>query len=230
MTKPMVRYLRNWDKAAASRPDVIIAISHEVQNRIKKYYERESEIIYPPVDVEKFNTNKATPILSLPKDYYLVVSRLVPYKRVDLVVEAFNDLNLPLVIVGTGSEEKKLKSKAKKNIRFAGFVTESDLISYYFQAKAFIFPQIEDFGIAAVEAQAAGVPVIAHNKGGALDTVFDGKTGVFFKTQTKKSLISAVNEFQRMSFEKNAIKLNARRFSKKRFQKQIADYVTRVHT
>src|SRR3989344_5441635 len=190
ISKPVVSYLRYWDRIAAQRPDIIISISTAVKDRVRKYYERESEVIFPPVEIEKFQIPNSPPSPRLrraskfqieDKDYFLIVSRLVPYKRVDLAVEVFNELALPLVVVGTGSEEKRLKSKYKqslasdtgkfkKNIVFKGFVSDEELISLYRGAKAFIMPQEEDFGIAGVEAQAAGVPVIAYKKGGALDT------------------------------------------------------------
>jgi len=151
-----------------------------------------------------------------------VVLRLVPYKRVDLVVEAFNRLNLPLVIVGTGSEEQKLKRQSKsKKIKFVGFVPENELTDYYQHAKAFVMPQLEDFGIAAVEAQSFGVPVIAYKAGGALDTVVDGVTGIFFDDQTVESLREAVAKFEKIDFEKYAIIKNADQFSESVFRQKL---------
>src|SRR3989337_2730372 len=238
VTKPVVSYLRYWDKIAAQRPDVMVGISTEVQNRIKKYYERESELIYPPVDVNTIknqisnikNTNQKLKMNSAydRKNYYLIVSRLVPYKRVDLAVEAFNELRLPLIIVGIGSEEKRLKSQAKENIRFFGLVGDEDLVGYYINAKALIFPQAEDFGMVAVEAQAMGCPVIAYKKGGAVDTVIEGKTGTFFSMQTKESLIKALKYYddsnQRSEMSQECVK-NAQRFSKERFKKEFENLV-----
>jgi len=238
VTKPVVSYLRYWDKIAAQRPDVMVGISTEVQNRIKKYYERESELIYPPVDVNTIknqisnikNTNQKLKMNSAydRKNYYLIVSRLVPYKRVDLAVEAFNELRLPLIIVGIGSEEKRLKSQAKENIRLFGLVGDEDLVGYYINAKALIFPQAEDFGMVAVEAQAMGCPVIAYKKGGALDTVIEGKTGTFFSMQTKESLIKALKYYddsnQRSEMSQECVK-NAQRFSKERFKKEFENLV-----
>ncbi|KKQ43316.1 MAG: hypothetical protein US60_C0004G0036 [Microgenomates group bacterium GW2011_GWC1_37_8] len=232
VTNPIVTYLRTWDKIAAQRPDVMIGISTAVEGRIKKFYGRESELIHPPVDTKKFeiwNTRyeKTKPSYHLPStSYYLIVSRLVPYKKVDLIIEAFIELGYPLVVVGTGSEEKKYKTKYKfkKNIIFKGFVSDKDLISLYQGAKAFIHPQEEDFGITAVEAQAAGIPVIAYKKGGALDTVIDGKTGVFFKEQTIESLIKAVKYYddsnQHREMRRSCIN-NAQKFSKERFIKEF---------
>jgi glycosyltransferase involved in cell wall biosynthesis len=241
LTKPVVKYLRAWDKISARRPDVLVGISTTVQERIKKYYGRESELIYPPVDVQKFEVRKgANNLLSTSeleansnpktldlKDYYLIVSRLVGYKKVDLAVEAFNELGLPLVIVGTGSEDFKLKAESKRNIHFAGFVQDEKLPLYYQKAKALIFPQEEDFGITSVEAQAAGVPVIAFRSGGALDTVVDGKTGLFFDTQTQNSLINVIQRFESsdQKITKYACVENAKKFSKERFKKEFAKLV-----
>lgn len=227
MTKPVVNYLKGWDKIAAQRPDKYIAISTEVQKRIKKYYNHDSEIIFPPVDTEKF---KIQDLRFKKKDYYLIVSRLVPYKKVNLAIEVFNQLGLPLVIVGKGSEEKKLKGIAKENIKFMGFVKDEDLPGIYTDARAFIYPQEEDFGITAVEAQASGVPVIAYRAGGVLDTVVEGVTGVFFKDKTRNSLIKAVKRFDvlihRNIKREDCIK-NAQKFSKERFKKEFLDLIKR---
>ncbi len=238
LTKPVVKYLRIWDEIAAQRPDVMVGISTEVQDRIKKYYERESEIIYPPVDIDKFKNQKLGPTASSKikktyqnlkrDDYYLLVSRLVPYKKVDLAIKAFNGLGLPLVIVGTGSEDKKLKKMAKRNVMFKGLVSEKELVGTYQGAKALIFPQEEDFGITAVEAQACGIPVIAFKAGGALDTVIDGKTGIFFEKQTIEHMLGAIRRFHdsnhgnKMSAE--CIR-NAQKFSKERFKKEFKELV-----
>ena len=219
-SKPVVEYLRSWDKIAAKRPDKLIAISSAVRNRIKKYYGLESEVIYPPVDIKKINKDKR------PKSYYLVVSRLVPYKKVELAVLAFNKLGLPLVIVGTGSEEFKLKFRAGRKIKFAGQVSEKVLEKYFVGAKALIMPQEEDFGLVAVEAQVRGVPVIAYKKGGVLDTVIGGKTGIFFEKQTTESLIQAIAKFQKMKFDPGVICKNAMKFSSERFKLKLIDSTT----
>jgi glycosyltransferase involved in cell wall biosynthesis len=219
VSQPFLKYARNWDMVAAQRPDIYVAISSEVKKRIRTYYGRDSKILFPPVDAERF---KIQDLRFKKKDYYLIVSRLVPYKKVDLAIKAFNELGLPLVIVGTGSEEKKLKEMARSNIKFTGFVKDEDLSEYYQNAKAFIYPQEEDFGITAVEAQAAGIPVIAYKKGGALDTVIDGKTGVLFSSQTKDSLICALNRFNKVrEWNKNACVKNSEKFSKERFKSEF---------
>jgi glycosyltransferase involved in cell wall biosynthesis len=219
---PFVKYLKNWDKVAAHRPDKMIAISTEVRERIKKYYQRDSELVYPPVDIEKFQIKKSNIKMKTKnakfEKYFLIVSRLVSYKKVDLAIQAFNDLGLPLVIIGKGKEERKLKSIAKKNIKFEGFVDDDVLPLYYQNANALIFPQEEDFGIVPVEAQAAGIPVIAYNKGGALDTVIDGKTGLFFEEQTANSLKQAVKKFDKMSIRKEDCVGNAKKFTKEKFK------------
>jgi len=225
ISKPIVNYLRVWDKIAAQRPDKIIAISNEVKNRIKKYYGRDSEIIFPPVE-----TPEVAIVNHSRSGYFLVVSRLVAYKRIDLAVKAFNKLKLPLIIVGSGSEYFKLKSIAKKNIKFAGQVTEEELIEYYKGAKALIMPQEEDFGITAVEAQSLGVPVIAFKKGGALNTVIDKRTGIFFLKQEVDSLASAVAQFnERPIFDRPSLVENARRFSKENFKMTFLDFLNKYN-
>lgn len=225
ITKPLVSYMKVWDRIAANRPDVIIGISKEVQGRIKKYYKKDCEIIYPPVEFGKFKQNLAILAPNNNKlkyrDYYLVVSRLVPYKKVDLAVKAFNKLGKPLIVIGIGSEMWKLRKLAKKNIHFTGFVTDAVLASYYKNAKALIFPQEEDFGIVSVEAQSLGTPIIAYNKGGVLDTVINGKTGILFKDQTVQSLVNAVNKFEKMLFSKSVILKNANRFVKNKFKTSL---------
>ena len=218
--KPAVSYLRYWDKIAAQRPDVIVAISLEVQKRIKKFYGRGSEMIYPPVDLKKFERRKG--------NFFLVVSRLIPYKRVDLAIEAFNELGFPLIIVGKGSEENRLKRMAKKNIKFVGELTDEKLADYYSRSLALIFPQVEEFGLTAVEAQAAGTPVIAYRKGGAIETVIDNKTGVFFNKQEKKDLVKAILSFKKKSFVRGDIIKNAEKFSKERFKKEFLELIKNV--
>lgn len=223
ISRPIVSYLRSWDKIAAKRPDVVIAISNAVKARIKKYYERESEVIFPPVDIEKFKKKKD----EKREDFFLVVSRLIPYKRVDLAVKAFNKLGLPLVVVGRGSEEKRLKRLAKDNIEFVGELTDSELANYYRKTAGLVFPQEEDFGIVAVEAQAAGTPVIAFKKGGAEDTVVEGETGIFFDKQTVGSLVKAVKKSKKKKFNEKKIVENASKFSKERFKNKFSSVINK---
>jgi glycosyltransferase involved in cell wall biosynthesis len=228
-----VNYLRKWDKVASNRPDKIVAISTEIKNRVKKYYDRESEIIFPPVNVNKFQTTnhnlQTNSKFKIEKDkYYLMVSRLVKYKRVDLVIKTFNKLGYPLVIIGTGREENKLKRMAGKNIKFAGQVSEKDLSVYYRNARALIMPQEEDFGIVAIEAQSFGVPVIAYKKGGAIDTVINGKTGLLFDQQNEESLTEAIATFEKMTFVVDNLYTNAKRFSKEIFKTNVLDLIFKL--
>lgn len=217
ISKPAVNYLRFWDKRSAHRVDKLITISEEVRMRAKKYYNLGSDVVYPSYDEKKFF--KKTRMKR--NDNYLIVSRLVSYKKVDLAVKAFNDIGLPLIIVGEGRQEKYLKSIAKPNIIFKSKLTDESLRQYYETSKALIHPQREDFGIVAVEAQACGLPLIAYGKGGAVETVINGKTGIFFENQTKKDIINAILRFQKMKFKERDIIKNAKRFTEKRFLEEF---------
>jgi glycosyltransferase involved in cell wall biosynthesis len=228
LSRPAVNYLWYWDKIAGQRPDRMIAISKEVRKRIKKYYDRDADVIFPPVELEQFKLTN--PEKNKRKDFFLIVSRFVPYKRVDLAISAFNDLGLPLYVVGTGGGEKRLKAMAKDNIKFLGHLTDAKLADYYKKCTALIFPQEEDFGIVALEAQVAGAPIIAYRKGGALDTIIEGKTGVFFDKQTKKSLIDAIKRFREISFNQRESIKNAENFSKERFQEEFKALVKKWTT
>lgn len=223
VAKLFINRLRKWDKMASQRPDKIIAISTEVKNRIKKYYDRESNIIFPPVNTSMIRINRVDK-----RKHFLVVSRLVGYKKVDLVIETFNRLGYPLVIVGTGREEKKLKRMAGDNIKFAGQISENDLTMYYVGAKALVMPQEEDFGIVAVEAQGYGVPVIAYGKGGATDTVIDERTGILFDQQSVESLTKAIIRFEKMKFVVDNLYTNAKRFSKEIFKSNVLDLISKL--
>jgi len=219
LLNPIINYLRTWDKIAAQRPDEIIAISTEVKERIKKYYGRDSETIFPPAN--SVSASKRTQ----KGKYYLIVSRLVPYKKVDLVIKAFNRLDYPLVIAGEGRENDKLRFMSKNNIKFTGQVSEEKLANLYLGAKALIMPQEEDFGLVSIESQASGVPVIAFKKGGAMDTVIDGKTGVFFNRQDMGSLIAAVKRFEKTGFVVDNLYTNAKRFSEQNFKKEFFKFI-----
>jgi len=228
LASQVVGYLRKVDKIAASRPDEIIAISSEVQKRIRKYYGLDSQIIFPPaapVELADARHGASRNSFLLDAPYFLVVSRLVPYKKVDLAIEAFNKNGLPLVVVGTGAEEKKLKSIAKDNIKFAGFVSEKKLGNYYKNCKALIFPQKEDFGLVAVEALIFGKPVIAYKAGGALDMVVDGKNGIFFDKQNVKSLNKAVERFAKKKWNSDIIVSTSHKFSSERFKEEFLNLV-----
>lgn len=220
---PAVKYLRKWDVLAAQRPDTIVAISREVQNRIKNYYNRNAEVVSPPVANNFFNQR----IEPKKEQFYLLVSRLVGYKNVEVAIKAFNKLGCKLVIIGEGRQEKKLKNMANSNIKFINRLTDEELATYYSKAKALVFPQIEDFGLVAAEAQALGTPVIAFRKGGIQDIVEDGKTGIFFDKQDEDSLINAIDRFDGIFFDPIYIKQNARRFSKENFKKNFTKLINK---
>lgn len=215
---PILTRLRIWDQIAAQRPDYLIANSGFIAQRIKHYYKRESHVIYPPVEISKFS------IANKIQDYYLIISRFRPYKRVDLAIKAFNKLRMPLKIIGTG-EDKLLKKIAGPNIEFLGFVSDKEKAKYLSHCKAFIHPQEEDFGITPIEAMASGRPVIAYKKGGATETVIDGLTGKFFKNQTAEDLAEAVLKFNLNEVKPQKIREHAQKFSKEQFKKNIKDFV-----
>lgn len=215
-------HLRNWDYNAAQRVDYFLANSKTVKERIKKYYQKEAEIIYPPTDTDKFFISQNL------KKYYLIGGRLVPYKRYDLAVKAFNKLNMPLKIFGLGPEYKYLKSIAKKNITFLGEVSEKEKAELYSQCLAFLNPGEEDFGITAVETMASGRPVVAYRGGGALETVQEGLSGVFFYHQTWESLANTIIHFQPEKFVGTEIKNYAQKFNKASFQNEIKNYIDKI--
>jgi len=218
--KGLFKSLREWDFLAAQRPDVILANSKNVARRIKKYYRRKAKVLYCGIDTKKF-------YISEPEDYFLVVSRLEPHKKTDLAVEAFKKLPYKLRIVGEGSEYKKLKKMAEgsNNIEFLGFVPDSELTEIYSKALALVFPQEEDFGLVPLEAQASGRPVIAFGKGGALETIKEGETGIFFKEQTPSSLQEAVKNFDPKKFTPSKIRKWAENFSNTVFKNNIKKIV-----
>jgi glycosyltransferase involved in cell wall biosynthesis len=244
LVKPMIAYLRKWDLIAAQRPDKIIAISREVQARVRKYYKREAEVVYPPVVLanskwqmfpiksgSRMAKTIGTNVKLKQKDcYFLIVSRLVPYKRIDLAIKACNELKLSLVIIGIGSEEQKLKRIAKSTIRFTDMVPDSELFKYYANCKALIFPGLEDFGLTMVEAQMFGKPVIAYKAGGALEIVVDHETGILFSPQTKDALKAALKEFITLKFKKEDCHKQAEKFSFDIFKKQFISTVKDLYT
>ena len=278
----LLTYLRNWDYQAAQRPDYFIACSENVRQRIKKYYNRESKVIYPPVEtpsgsnsVRSFSAapaaasdsdsasrlrrggtfdeqvvgrfvplrgnqaktasesvHRTTPA-RLTSDYFLMVSRLVPYKRLDIAIEAFSKLpDEKLLIIGDGPEFNKLEASRSglkaQNIKFLGQVSDSELPKYYANCKALIFPQEEDFGIVPLEAMALGRPVIAYRAGGALETVKEGETGVFFDEKTSESLAAAVKNFNENKFDSVKIREHASKFSKESFKKKFTELLSRT--
>jgi len=216
--------LRGWDRRTAAGVTYFIANSRFVAERIQRHYHRRATVIYPPVTVEYF-----TPGRGDLEDFFLVVSRLVPYKRVDLAVEAFNRLGRRLVIVGDGPDASRLRALAGSNVTLVGEVPDETLREYYRRCLALVFPGEEDFGIVPVEAQACGRPVIAFDAGGVRETVIDGGTGILFQQQSIESLMAAVRSFDATEFETTAIRRQAERFSVQTFHKQIAGFIWRVH-
>jgi glycosyltransferase involved in cell wall biosynthesis len=223
LTLPLVSYLRKKDILASKNPTAFIAISENVKKRIKKYYKRESIVIYPPSD--RLFKEKYKSVEILEKDYFLVVSRLVDYKKIDLAVKACTSLDLNLVVIGEGKEWEVLTALAGPTIHFKGKVTDDELISYYKSCKALIFPGDEDFGITMVEAQMAGKPVIAYRGGGALEIVKNGKTGVFFNEQNVESLCNVLKKFKTTRYNSQDSIENAKRFSEKNFKKDFVGFL-----
>lgn len=208
-------YLRRFDLKGADNVSHFIANSEYVKERIKRIYNRDAVVIHPPVALDDFQYSKET------EDFYFMVSALVPYKRVDLAVEAFNRSGKKLVVIGDGPELQNLKAKANSNVTIMGSQPFEVLKDHYSRCKAFIFPGVEDFGITPLEAQASGKPVIAIKEGGALETVIDGETGLFFQKQTAEALIEAVERFEDSSFSPEKCRANAEKFSPERFQNEI---------
>lgn len=220
---PLMYRLRLWDFASASRVDHFIANSHNVAERIMKYYRREATVIYPPVELLGLDTAKR------PEDFYLFVSQLVPYKGADIAIEAFNRLGKRLVVIGHGEDHARLRKLAGPNIEMLGWQDGATLKDYYARCKALIFVADEDFGMVPVEAMSTGRPVIAYSRGGALETVIPGETGVLFDEQTPDSLIGAVEQFEALehTFDRARIARHAKRFSKGVFKKQMAEHLSR---
>ncbi len=214
-------YIRMWDQLSAGRVNKFVANSHYIAHRIWKCYNREATVIYPPVDVDQFK------IAAQRDNYFVTISRLVPYKRIDCIIRAFNKLKLPLVIVGEGPSKKQLQKIADKNISFTGQVSHTERTRILEHARAFVFSAEEDFGIVNVEAQACGVPVIAFGRGGALETVEEKKTGLFFHRQHPDAIIETVERFMATedSFDPHAIRKNAQRFPRSRFEKEFSEFV-----
>lgn len=220
--------LRMWDYEAAQRPDVFIANSRNVQQRIRKYYLRESVVIYPPVEVEQFRVlDEFRPRRQTGGDYYLAGGRLVSYKRFDLIVKAFTKTGIRVKIFGIGPEEDKLRRMAGEKVEFLGLVSQERKAELYSKCLAFIHPQEEDFGITAVETMASGRPVIAYNRGGALETVIEGKTGEFFEEQSWEALADTVIRFKPGEYDSGVIREQAVRFGKERFKQEMREFVAR---
>ena len=216
---PVLARIRAWDVATNARVDDFVAISRAIAARIKTYYNREASIIFPPVDTSLFAPSDHL------DDYFLIVSRLVPYKRVDLAIQAFNRLGLPLRIIGDGRDRARLESMAAPNVQFLGYVDDEIRRRHLSRCRALVFPGEEDFGLVPVEAQASGRPVIAYAGGGALDTVVAGKTGLFFSEQRVEALCEAVERFATMAFRTEQITGHAAAFDTSEFKKKITSLI-----
>lgn len=220
---PFIHKLRMWDRLAADRVDYFIANSEFTKKRIAKYYRRDADVIYSvggnfvPQEIYDSTENE---------DYYLTIGRLIGYKRFDLAIEACNRLGKRLIIVGTGNEEENLKKIAGPTIEFKGYCSDEEILEYYAKAKAFLFPGLEDFGFTPVEAQSGGTPVLAYGKGGALETVKDGKTGHFFYEQTVESLMECIEKFESEGVvcTRDEIREYANTFSAENFRRQMYEY------
>jgi glycosyltransferase involved in cell wall biosynthesis len=220
VVSPVAWYLRRWDYQAGQRPDIMLANSNFIAQKIKTNYNRKAQVIYPPVDTNLFYYDGSKSAES----YYLAVGRLQHYKRFDLIIEAFKKLEKPLLIVGDGPEEGALKNLARgySNIIFIPFVSEEEeLRKLYHNARALIFAHTEDFGLVPAEAQACGLPVVAFARGGALEIVKDGITGVLFQNQTLESFLGAIKSFEKKAFDRNKISASSQRFSKENFKKEF---------
>lgn len=214
--------IRLWDVVSTNRVDYFVAISNYIAKRIKKVYSKDATVIYPPVDVDKFE------VYTKKENFYITASRFVPYKKIDLIVEVFSKMpEKKLVVIGDGPDFAKVKEKASKNVELLGYQPFEVLKDYMKKAKAFVFAAEEDFGIAPVEAQACGTPVVAYGKGGISETVIDGKTGIFFKSQSAEDIIEAIKRFENIenSFDAFTIRKNAERFSKDRFKREFKEFV-----
>ncbi|MEH6345152.1 MAG: glycosyltransferase family 4 protein [Bermanella sp.] len=221
LAKFMLHKMRSWDVTSSFGVDHFIANSNFIARRIKKVYRRNADVIYPNVAVEDFK------VVEKKSDYYFTCSRMVPYKKIDLIVEAFSNMpDRKLVVIGDGPDMNKIKSKSASNIELMGYQSFDVLKEKMANAKAFVFAAEEDFGIVPVEAQACGTPVIAFGKGGALETVKENISGVFFNEQTTQSLSDAVDRFENMTFDANKIRGHAELFSTKRFRIQIESFVS----
>ena len=225
LAKYFLHKIRLWDVSTANRVDHYIANSHYIARRIKKAYGKSSDVIYPPVDIDKFALRESK------SDFYLTASRMVPYKKIDLIVEAFSQTDKKLLVIGDGPDMGKIKSKASKNIELLGFADDKTMADLMGQAKAFVFAAEEDFGITPVEAQACGTPVICFGRGGALETVREDISGLYFMEQNIRELLATVDKFEQSydKFEPIKIRENSLKFSRTRFESEIKSYVEKKY-
>lgn len=210
---PVLAGLRRWDRRSSDRVDLFVAISRHVRERIRRFYNRDADVVYPPVDTARCRLPEGTGEKEGTGTFDLMVSALVPYKRIDLAVRAYNRLGFPLKIVGTGTEYEDLRKEAEANIQFLGWKSDAEIVSLYQKCRCLVFPGEEDFGIVPVEAQACGRPVVAYGRGGALETVIPGKTGILFEKQDEDSLLQAVEECASRRWDAGRIRRHAECFS-----------------
>ncbi|HMJ14984.1 MAG TPA: glycosyltransferase [Polyangiaceae bacterium] len=217
-------YLQHWDRSVSSRErvDAIVANSRFIAQQVEKAYDRQAEVVHPFADLSRFTRPRT------PGDKYLMVGAFAPNKRTDLAIEAFNRLKLPLVIVGQGQDENRLRRMAGPSIEFTGPLPNSAIDTLYSSCKAFIFPGLEDFGITPLEAMASGLPVIGYGEGGATETVVDGKSGILFRPQTVDGLIDAIRRFERTQFDEREVRARAKKFTRTEFQRRFAGVVRRA--
>jgi glycosyltransferase involved in cell wall biosynthesis len=219
LLQPLLRHIREWDRHASARVDQYIAISKVTQQRILKFYGRESHVLHPPIDGSAFS------IADRPDDFYLIVSGLVPYKRLDIAVQAFSRLRLPLKIIGSGPDAERLKAMAGPTVELLGWRSDSEVREAYARCRAFVMTADEDYGLTPLEALASGRPVIAYGAGGALETVRDGVTGIFYNRQTVESLIEATRRFETRAFDPATLREHALQFDLPAFERRLLDFV-----
>ncbi|MBI5754372.1 glycosyltransferase [Candidatus Peregrinibacteria bacterium] len=221
---PLMKYLREWDRTAADRPDKYLANSANVRNRLKKYYQAESDIVYPPVDVERFRAKESN------ENYFLIVSTLTPYKKIDLAVQLFNKIRRRLVIIGEGPQREYLQNMAGENIEFLGFKDDATVKEYMENCRALIFPGEEDFGITPVEAMACGKPVLAYGKGGVMESVLSGKTGEFFFEQNVEAMEDGLARlmYNEKFYKPHTIRKHSFNFSREIFEKKLLQKIRKL--
>ena len=218
----LIRRLKTWDEAASRQPDHFVANSRTIASRILRAYGRHAEVIYPPIDIDRFSMS------AVQEDYYVVLARLVPYKRIDLAVDACTRLGRRLVIIGSGTAEEVLARTAGPTVQFVGRISDAEVERYVSSCRALLFPGEEDFGMAPVEVAAAGRPTIAYGAGGAIETIIEDLTGVFFREQTVESLIDAILRFEKQTWDAGSIRDHAEGFSTASFQKRFTSFLKRV--
>jgi len=217
-----IECLKYWDQGASRQPDHFIANSQTVAGRIRDVYHRAAEVIHPPIDIDRFRASDER------QDYYIVLSRLVPYKRIDLAVRACTEIRRNLLVLGDGPDRKALEEMAGPSVKFLGRVSDSDVEHYVSRCRALLFPGEEDFGMAPLEVAAAGRPTIAYRAGGAVETIVDGVTGTFFDEQTPESLADAIQRFEKIEWSSEGLRLHAEQFSTPIFQQRLRQFLNRV--